>query len=181
MPLDQSWRNIPPADTHRGEFLVESILNRYLAPHNLKSCRVPKNPYSAWDLDIYDFDMATLTQKEKILRIDVERKKLRFPEGKPPSPIGVWPYGVRFLKRKDKSTSRNIDIYLLFDNSDTDPRFIWTTYGFIRENAIRQDGSTFDDSYLRITPRFYTLLKYDLDSLTKYVCDIRNTWVDHKP
>ncbi|HUS99098.1 MAG TPA: hypothetical protein VMY59_02120 [Candidatus Thermoplasmatota archaeon] len=174
MPLDQSWRNTPPEVTHCGEFLVESILNRYLAPHNLKSFRVPKNPYSAWDLDIYNFDMATLTQKEKIIRIDVERKKLRFPEGKPPSPIGVWPYGVRFLKRKDKASSRNIDVYMLFDNSDTDPRFIWTTYGFIREKGLLSIGLTPDTSYFRIRPQFYTLLQYNLVSLTEYICGIRD-------
>lgn len=173
-PYPKSWINTNPSETHKKEYLIQSILNQQLYKYNLQSERIPGDLFSPYDLAVYDFNFKSLERGKEICRIDLENKPFNrngyFPkEGFPPH----W-FCVSFLARKtEKDINLQRDVYVLFDDRKY-PRIRWVHYKTIRELGIYKDRGNKSDRFYWIYPQHYSHIHSGYKDLVDWCNCLKN-------
>jgi hypothetical protein len=176
-PFSPVWGNIKMRDTHKFEIRLTCILNKQLLKKDMVAKRVERNPFSPYDIGVYNYNLKYLKDGEEICKIDLERKlNDRFPKkGIPPR----WTRGVSFLERKlEKPINWDRDVYVLFDNDDEYPRIIWATYHDIREFGLYQE---FRGSKNRFRTLDLSHLHFGYESLVNWCACLKNMELPPSP
>jgi hypothetical protein len=134
---------------------------------------VKDDPFSQYDLGIYNFDYDRLTYGDEICKLDLERK----PEDKFPVK-GIpqrWVRGVSFTERKiRKEINDDRDVYMLFDNRDDYPKCIWIHYGDLRTYGIRKSYAGYKNDFIEIKKDRDYLLHFDYMSFVSWCRKLKN-------